>query len=117
MGIREIVKTWDAQNFLDPATAKLLGDSRFKYVPFHQLSQHDQYQVRHNRYPHKSEGRWGGFADEHYYYPVNKKGQLAVARRTLAISHKALNDEYMSTLGYVPYEPPTVALPPGTTEG
>ena len=63
MGIRDIVKKWDSQNFIDSGTAKLLGDARYKYVPFHSLRAHDQYQVEHNRYPYKSEGRWGGFAD------------------------------------------------------
>jgi hypothetical protein len=92
---------WDHSNFVDPQTANLLGDSRFEYVPFYKLSRQDQEAVRRS-YPYKNEGRWGGFLDEHYYYPVTKKGKLASARRELAIPHRLLNDTYMATLGYRP---------------
>jgi len=92
-------KNWDNENFMGVETAQAIGDRRYRYTPFHRLSAADQSRAR-NRYPYKSEGHWGGFLDEHYYYPVNRKGELGNARRVLAIPHAMLVDSYMGTLGY-----------------
>lgn len=77
----------------------IAGDARYRYVPFHDLSPEDQRRAR-GRYPHKAEGRYG-FVDEHYLYPVRTSGQLASARRELAIPYALINDDgFMAGLGY-----------------
>lgn len=90
---------WDAGEFLDAATARSFGDRRFNYVPFHKLDPKDQAKAV-RMYPHKAGGKYE-FKDEHYYYPVNKAGRLAEARRVLAIPLAAVRDDgYMQNIGY-----------------
>jgi hypothetical protein len=87
---------WDS-SFLKNSIA---GDRRYKYVPFHELSQQDQEQAK-RQYPNKSTGAKYDFRDEHYFYPVDKKGKLASARRELAIPYEKIkNNEYMKKIGY-----------------
>lgn len=88
------------------ATAKMLG-SRARgianYVPFSALSGRDQEKAR-RQYPHKSVGAKYDFRDEHYFYPVDKKGQLFSGRgaqRVLALSHKAIVSGEVEKLGYM----------------
>ena len=95
-----MMQLWDAK-FMDTATAKMLGDRRFNYVPFSRLGGQQSY--ARAQYPHKSVGAKYDFIDEHYYYPVDKRGMLptARARRVLAIPIKSINDDkYMASLGY-----------------
>ena len=95
-------RSWDGSNFHSAETARQLGDSRFRYVPFHALTANDQRQAVAT-YVHKSVGGKYDFRDEHYYYPVNKDGRLTTARaqRVLAIPRARLDDDaYMSSLGY-----------------
>lgn len=91
---------WDSRNFLSQREAKLLGDQRFNYVPFHQLFPGDQAKVR-RAYVHGG-GKYP-FRHEHYYYPVKKDGHFpdARAQRVIAIPYKKiLDDSYMKSLGY-----------------
>ena len=92
--------TWD-NRFISPEDARTFGDRRYKYVPFHELNPKAQQEAR-RAYPYKSNpSQKYDFRDEHYYYPVDKEGNLAKARRTLAIPHKMILDEnYMKSLGY-----------------
>jgi hypothetical protein len=89
------VAAWDARFQSAPTW------SRYKYVPFHQLSPEMQRQAR-AAYPHKSVGAMYDFADEHYYYPLTKDGRLPHrAPRHLAIPHNLILDPaYMASLGY-----------------
>lgn len=93
---------WDDNNFHSPGAAKMLGDQRFNYVPFHKLNTKDQ-DTAIRAYVYKSTGGKYDFRDEHYYYPVDRQGNLvkARARRVLAIPRAKLDDdEYMKGLGY-----------------
>lgn len=95
------MKMWDG-HFFTPDQAKSLGDRRFNYVAFKDLSPSDQSRAR-RAYPHKSVGAMYDFIDEHYLYPVDKSGNLARAnaRRVLAIPLKQIQDaDYMKSLGY-----------------
>jgi hypothetical protein len=96
-------KDWDDNNFLSPEDAKMMGDRRvFDYVPFHQLSPKDQ-DTAVRAYVYKSVGGKYDFRDEHYYYPIDRQGDLAMirARRVLAIPKAKIDDdEYMKSLGY-----------------
>jgi len=97
-GKKASFKAWDSK-FMDPKTAKLLGDSRYIYKPFHELSPADQSVAR--RAYNKSPGAKYDFMAEHYHYPIGAKGQLARARRVLAIPYKLIQDDsYMAGLGY-----------------
>ena len=90
---------WDPK-FESEDTARVLGDRRFKYVPFHNLDPAAQTEVRRT-YPHKSVGAKYDFREEHYYYPLDKAGKLARGRRVLAIPYKLImDDQYMKSLGY-----------------
>jgi hypothetical protein len=90
------------KDWLDSESAKMLGDMRFEYIPFHKLSKSDQNKAR-RAYPHKA-GDYGAkyaFQDEHYYYPVKRNGVLGNGRRVLAIPHKKIiDDKYMAKIGY-----------------
>ena len=89
------MKQWDSA-FLPPPSG-----GRFRYVPFHQLSQRDQ-QLARSAYPHKGGGMYE-FADEHYYYPVTRDGRMPHTRahRQLAIPNALIHDDrYMASLGY-----------------
>jgi len=97
------IKKWDSQ-FMDERTAKLLGDKRYDYSAFHELTPQQQSEVK-RRYPAKTAGTKYDFVYEHYYYPVNPNipSQLPKGRaqRVLAIPHKLITDgEYMASLGY-----------------
>lgn len=88
--------------FISPDTARMLGDSRFSYRLWFQLSPIDRDRAR-SAYPHKRVGAMYDFKDEHYYYPVTKSGVLTHARaqRVLAIPNSKIWDrEYMQRLGY-----------------
>jgi len=90
-----------SKRFLDADLAGAVGDRRFRYVPFHELTYSDQEKVRH-AYVHSSGGMYN-FHAEHYYYPINKKGHLpaARARRFLAIPNKLITDrKFMQSIGY-----------------
>ena len=85
----------------DPSfhTDGFAGDRRYRYVPFHHLSQRGQEQAR-RQYPYGGEGKYH-FRTEHYLYPVKKDGSLARARRQLAIPLAMINDDAkMKALGY-----------------
>ena len=85
----------------DPSfhTDGFAGDRRYRYVPFHHLSQRGQEQAR-RQYPYGGEGKYH-FRTEHYLYPVKKDGSLAHARRQLAIPLAVINDDVkMKALGY-----------------
>lgn len=85
---------WD-EEFLPLELATNMGDQKYKYVPFHGLSE-NQKKVVFERYPNKMQ-----FKDEHYYYPVSGD-KLGPARRVLAIPVRKTEDkEYMSKIGYV----------------
>jgi hypothetical protein len=96
-------KDWDEKNFLSPQDAKVFGDRRvFAYTPFHKLNPKDQEEAR-RAYVYKKVGGKYDFRDEHYYYPVDQKGNLAKGgiRRSLAIPYgKIKDDAYMKSLGY-----------------
>ena len=75
------------------------GDQRYRYVPFHNLSQRDQASAR-RAYPYGGEGKYH-YRTEHYLYPVKKDGSLARARRQLAIPLAMIKDDAkMKALGY-----------------
>lgn len=102
MNIFESGKDWDDANFKPPETAKIFGDQRFNYVPFNKLNPKDQ-DTAIRAYVYKSTGGKYDFRDEHYYYPVDRQGNLVKARaqRVLAIPRAKLDDdEYMKSLGY-----------------
>ena len=93
------MKPWSPQ-FLSPDFAKALGDKRYTYVPFSQLSSSDQAHAR-RAYPYKHTGGKYDFVDEHFYYPVDRTGALANARRCIAIPLKMIkDDDAMADLGY-----------------
>lgn len=93
------MKKWDSK-FHNAKTAAMLGDRRYRYVPFHELPRSEQSHAR-RAYPYKNVGAKYAFVDEHYYYPVKKDGTLASGQRVLAIPYKLLtNDKYMASLGY-----------------
>jgi hypothetical protein len=80
-------------------TEGFAGDQRYRYVPFHKLSQRDQ-SVARRAYPHSGGGKYD-FRAEHYLYPVKKNGSLAHARRQLAIPRAMIDDDAkMKALGY-----------------
>jgi hypothetical protein len=87
------------------ATAKMLGSAArgiANYVPFHALSGGDQARAR-NQYPHKSVGGKYDFRDEHYFYPVDKKGRLYSGRgaqRVLGLSHDSIVSGEIEKLNY-----------------
>jgi hypothetical protein len=85
--------------FHSASTARMLGDSRYSYVMFAQLSPANQAAARAS-YPYKAGGAYA-FADEHYFYPVRKNGKLGRARRVLAIPRAVVDDKAaMMALGY-----------------
>lgn len=93
------MKKWDTK-FMDAKTAQVLGDRRFGYVAFHELSKENQ-AIARRAYPHKSVGEKYDFIDEHYYYPVKRDGELGNGQRVLAIPYKLIQDDkYMAKLGY-----------------
>jgi hypothetical protein len=63
---------------MNATTARILGDARFRYVHYRELSHLNQARVI-ARYPHNAPGAWAG----DYFYPVKKNGELAPARRVL----------------------------------
>lgn len=94
------MKLWDSKNFHTRETARLLGDKRFYYISFHDLTEADQRAAR-RAYTHGG-GKYN-FIHEHYYYPVTREGRLTAARaqRVLAIPYKKITDaKYMRSLGY-----------------
>ena len=84
---------WDKE-FLPLEQASNMGDTKYKYTPFHELSEH-QKKLVFERYPNKLQ-----FKDEHYYYPVIGD-KLGPARRVLAIPDKKIEDKkYMEKIVY-----------------
>jgi len=86
---------WDDKNFISKEEAKMLGDSKFDYVPWHELNADLQKQAEalytHKTYIDKSQ----------YYYPITKDGKLGRGRRVIAIPYRFLqDDEYIKSIGY-----------------
>ncbi len=78
----------------------VVGDMRFKYVPFHALAPAEQVKAR-AQYPNVACGAKYNFVPEHYFYPVKRDGTLAKATRCLAIPYVLICDEkFMASLGY-----------------
>lgn len=93
------MRLWDSKNFHSREDARLLGDRRFYYISYHDLTEADQRMAR-RAYTH--EGGKYNFIHEHYYYPVTREGRRYFsARRVLAIPRKRIEDsKYMRSLGY-----------------
>lgn len=92
---------WD-KSFITNAQAKALGDKRFNYVRFDQLSPEDQEKVN-SLYIIQSIGKKYNYLPSHFYYPVTKDGEISFSgsKRILAIPSAKIRDEkYMSGLGY-----------------
>jgi hypothetical protein len=63
---------------MNATTARILGDARFRYVHYRELSALNKAHAI-ARYPHNAPGATA--AD--YFYPLRKDGKLAPARRVL----------------------------------
>ncbi len=85
-------KHLEGKDFLSKEDAKLIGDSRFDYVQFADLSGELKLEAE-RAYANKSPGAKYDFKLEHYYYPVTKDGKLGNGRRVLAIKKTAIDDE------------------------
>lgn len=89
------IKKWDSKFYqkVEPKSRRVR-----EMVPFHKLDAVSQAEAR-RRY--RGYGAKYDFVTEHFFYPVNAKGQLMNEDRELAIPYNLIqNDDYMASLGY-----------------